>query len=133
MLSNILFYHFKYLVDRNCSTSSPTVGEVIKVKIYHVPVSVFFLARKSDQWIAVDPTTGIKLHTFTPDGVQGTCPILTSPSGALYIGRSGKDFTMRVCIVPLCVEACGSTRLLCVCACVQVCTWVSVCVVLCTF
>ena len=47
------------------------------------------LARKSDQWFAVDPATGAKLHSFTPDGVQGTCPILTSPSGALYIGRSG--------------------------------------------
>jgi len=67
-------------------------------------VSVFFLARKSDQWIAVDPTTGIKLHTFTPDGVQGTCPILTSPSGALYIGRSGKDLTI------VCVLACKCAR-----------------------
>jgi len=49
-----------------------------------------FLARKSDQWFAVDPLTGTKLHSFTPDGVLGTCPILTSPADTLYIGRSGK-------------------------------------------
>jgi len=50
----------------------------------------YFLARKSDQWFAVDPATGTKLHSFTPDGVLGTCPILTNPAGTLYIGRSGK-------------------------------------------
>ena len=55
---------------------------------------VLFLARKSDQWFAVDPTTGTKLHSFTPDGVLGTCPIVTSPAGTLYIGRRGKHLPL---------------------------------------
>jgi len=67
------------------------------------------VARKSDQWFAVDPATGVKLHSFTPDGVLGTCPILTSPAGALYIGRSGKSIPILLyvyCLVILVFVLC---------------------------
>jgi len=80
------------------------------------------VARKSDQWFAVDPATGVKLHSFTPDGVLGTCPILTSPTGALYIGRSGKNIPVlhTVCgglIMHLCYTSIRCTR---VCVCMHV-------------
>ena len=58
-------------------------------------IVLFSIARKSDQWFAVDPATGTKLHSFTPDGVLGTCPIVTSPAGTLYIGRSGKHLAVH--------------------------------------
>ena len=85
----------------------PTIHEGSDVSLqnlwYEVSLKMclfLLVARKSDQWFAVDPATGVKLHSFTPDGVLGTCPILTSPTGALYIGRSGEK-------IPVLHTVCG--------------------------
>jgi len=83
------------------------------------------VARKSDQWFAVDPATGVKLHSFTPDGVLGTCPILTSPAGTLYIGRSGKD-------IPVLHTVCGRFMLYKHMAHTRACARVCVCMYICT-
>ena len=49
------------------------------------------LARKSDVWLAVDPLTGTKLHSFNSDGiVSSTCPVPDSEGRALYIARTSK-------------------------------------------
>ena len=52
----------------------------------------FFYSKgsKKDIWIAVDPKTGIKLHTVTMDGTQKVCP--STNDNIIYIGRTGKNY-----------------------------------------
>ncbi|XP_065899624.1 serine/threonine-protein kinase/endoribonuclease IRE1-like [Dysidea avara] len=71
-----------------------TIPELVQASPCQSSDGTVYTARKSDQWFAVDPTTGVKLHSFTPDGVLGTCPILTSLARTLYIGRSAYTVTM---------------------------------------
>ena len=42
---------------------------------------------KKDVWLAIDPATGVKIHTLTMDGAETTCPL--SSRNILYLGRTG--------------------------------------------
>ena len=47
-------------------------------------------ARKSDVWMAIDPATGTKLHSFSSEGVVSTtCPKPELETKAIYLARTG--------------------------------------------
>ena len=60
-------------------------------KLRHSVIFLHWPARKSDLWLAVDPWTGTKLHTFSSDGItSATCPVGDSEERAVMIARTGK-------------------------------------------
>lgn len=65
---------------------------LILYTVYTVILNTLSLeARKSDIWIAVDPLTGTKLHSFSSDGMSSlTCPVPDTDGRALYIARTGE-------------------------------------------
>lgn len=56
---------------------------------YTTPLG-FVAAQKSDVWLAVDPVSGTKLHTYTSGGdISSTCSLSDVSGSVLHIARTG--------------------------------------------
>ena len=50
------------------------------------------LAQKTDAWIAIDPVSGNKLHTYTSSGDKtSTCSVADASGSVLHIARTGQE------------------------------------------